>query len=218
MKDIKDMKGRGIERRTLLKSLAAVVAVRPVAELALEAQAGALTDAHVESLRAIGEVVLPAALGRDGRERAVTKFVGWVRNYKAGAERGGGYGNAQLGQPTGASPAARYPEQFAALDQAAKDQGAATLAALPVEKRRVVVEAALNTPTRVTQMPARPNGANLIADFMGMFYNGPDGYDLAYNAAIGRDTCRGLEGSDREPERLKGDGGRSREASSVPLD
>jgi hypothetical protein len=156
----------------------------------------------VTALRAIAEVVLPGALGRDGREQAVTKFVSWVRNYKAGAERGGGYGNAQLGQPTGPSPAARYPEQFAALDQAAQAQGAATLAALSADKRRLVIENALNTPTRVAQMPARPNGANVIADFMGLFYNGPEGYDLAYNAAIGRDTCRGLDGSDREPEPL----------------
>jgi hypothetical protein len=104
-----------------------------------------------------------------------------------------------LSQPTGPSPAGRYPAQFAALDQAAQAQGGNTFAALAVEKRRAVVEAALNGPPPITRMPARPTGANLVADFMGYFFNSADAYDLCYEAAIGRDTCRGLDGSERAP-------------------
>src|SRR5262249_48783168 len=64
-------------------------------------------------------------------------------------------------------------------------------------------EAALNEPQRVTQLPARPNGNSLVADFTGLYFNGADARDLAYSAAIGRDTCRGLDGSEKAPAPLK---------------
>ena len=60
----------------------------------------------------------------------------------------------------------------------------------------------LNEPARVMAMPARPNGANLVADFMGYFFSSAEASDLAYDAAIGRDSCRGLDGSERAPQPL----------------
>src|SRR5262249_33517312 len=99
------------------------------------------------------------------------------------------------------SPAARYPAQLSALDSAAQSLGVASLAGLPVDRRRAVIESSLNTPPPVARMAARPSGANVIADFMGFYFNSPDGYDVAYNAAIGRATCRSLDGSDKDPRR-----------------
>jgi hypothetical protein len=193
-----------MKRRTLLKSLAAVVAVRPWSEFGLLAQTPSLGDREISTLTAIAEVVLPTALGVTGRDREVARFVAWVRNYREGADRGGGYGNAQLSPPTGPSPAARYPAQFAALDKAAQAQGGTSFAALPLDRRLVVVEAALNDPQPVTRLPARPTGANLVADVMGYYFSSAAATDLCYNAAIGRDTCRGLDGSDRPPPPLGG--------------
>ena len=199
-----------MKRRTLLQSVAAVFAL-PLTRLRPSAQAlgpaagpAALTEAHVAAVRAIAEVVLPASLGTAGRDKAVAAFIGWVRNYKEGADRGHSYGASTVSAPAPASPAARYPPQFAALDQAAAAQGSATFAALPLEQRRIAIEAALNTPQPVTRLPTRPTGANLVVDVMGFFFNGADGYDLAYNAAIGRDSCRSLDGSERAPEQLTG--------------
>jgi hypothetical protein len=195
-----------MKRRALLQSVAALLALPPLARLRLIAQAptpGAdLTDANVAALKAIAEVVLPAALGSAGRDKTVAEFVAWVRNYREGADRGHSYGSSTVSAPTPASPAARYPPQFAALDQAAAAQGGTTFAALPVVKRQAVIEAALNQPQAVNRLPARPTGANLVADFMGFFFNSARGFDLAYNAAIGRDSCRSLDGSDRAPEPL----------------
>jgi hypothetical protein len=192
-----------MQRRTVLRSLAAVIAARPLSNLDLLAEAQAdLTDANIAALKAIAEVVLPAALGQKGRDAEVARFVSWVRNYRAGADRGGGYGNARLTPPTGPSPATGYPAQFAALDKAASAQGAASLAALAIDTRRVVIETALNQPQRVTQLPGRPNGANVIADFMGYYFGSAGARDLCYNAAIGRETCRGLEGSEKAPAPL----------------
>lgn len=186
-----------MKRRTLLKSIATLVAVRPLSQLEVFAQAAVLNDTQITTLHAIADVVLPASLGADGRDQAVQRFAEWVANFREGAERGGGYGNAQLGAPVGASPAARYPAQFAALDDAARAQGSASFAALPVAARRALIETKLEG---VNNLPARPNGANLVADFMGLYFNGPDATDLAYEAAIGRDVCRGLEGSEKAPK------------------
>lgn len=195
-----------MKRRTLLRWLAAVLAAPPLARLRLFAQEPPLTAQQVATLGAIADVVLPDAIGRDGRERAVARFVAWVRNYREGADRGHGYGSSNLSAPTGSSPAPRYPAQFAALDQAARDRGAESFARLGIDGRRAVIEAALNMPQPVTNMPARPNGANLVADFMGYYFSSSDAYDLAYNARIGRDTCSTLDDSDREPARLSGGG------------
>jgi hypothetical protein len=191
-----------MKRRTLLRSFAAVVVARPLSDLSLLTQSTRFSDTLITTLKAIAEVVLPSSIGPGGRDVAVGRFIGWFANYREGAERGGGYGNAQLSAPTGPSPIARYPAQFAALDQAAQAQGGGTFAALGVEHRRLVIEAALNGSPPVTRMPARPTGANLIADFMGYYYNSADAHDLCYNAAIGRDTCRGLEGSEQAPPPL----------------
>jgi hypothetical protein len=191
-----------VKRRTLLQSLATAFVARPLATIeaaAAPAQTGELSASQVATLSAIGEVVLPAAIGRDGREKAVSTFVAWIRNYREGADTGHSYGSSTLSRPTGASPAARYPAQFTALDDAARGQGAASFAALSVDRRRVVIEASLNTTPPVTRLPARPTGANLVADFMGLYFNSADAHDLCYQAEIRRDSCRTLEGSDQVP-------------------
>ncbi len=188
-----------MKRRTVLRSLAALVAVKPLGSLELFAQSPTATDKAITTLKAVAEVVLPSSLGVAGREAAVQKFVAWTANYREGAERGGGYGNARLSPPTGSSPAAQYPAQFDALDRAAVARGARDFAALALPARREIVEAALNVPQRVTRLPSRPTGQNLIADFMGYYFNSEEGFDLAYKAAIGRDSCRSLDGSDKPP-------------------
>jgi len=198
-----------MERRTLLKSVAALAAAPALVGFeAKAAQTPALSDANVATLRAVADVVLPSALAAGDRNDIVDRFGGWVHNYKVGADRGHSYGDSRLTAPTGASPADRYPNQFAALDTAAKAQGASSFAALSKDQRRAIIESALNTPQPVNNLPARPTGANLIADFMGFYFNGPDASDLAYGHRIGRDTCRGLDGSDKEPERLSSAGAR----------
>jgi hypothetical protein len=195
-----------MKRRTLLQTIASLVAVQPFARFRLSAQTaapGQLTPEQIRTLRAMAEVVLPASIGTPGRDKAVSEFVTWVRNYKAGADMGHSYGASRLSAASGPSPAARYPAQFAALDKSAEALGIASFAGLPIERRRQLIDSALSTPQPVTRLPARPTGANLVADFMGFFFNGPDGYNLAYNAAIDRDTCRGLDGSDQAPEPLR---------------
>jgi len=192
-----------MKRRTLLQSFIGAFVATPLARWRVAAQTvDDLTESQIATLNAIAEVVVPAAAGAEGRQRAVAQFTAWVANYKPGADRGHGYGNSQLSQPTGPSPAARYPDQFAALDQAARGPGAASFAAAPLAVRRTIVENTLNAPQPVTRLPSRPTGANLVADFMGMYFSSAEAMDLCYQAEIGRDTCRGLENSERQPKAM----------------
>ena len=193
-----------MKRRTLLQTIAAVFVAGPFARLRAAPQADALTDANVAALRAVAEVVLPAAIGRDGRAAAVASFVAWVRDYRQGADMGHSYGSSTLRQPSGPSPAVRYPPQFAALEDAARARGGGSFAALPLDVRRAIVETALNQPQAVNRLPAQPTGQNLIADFMGHYFTSAEAWDLCYAAEIRRDSCRTLDGSERAPAAIRG--------------
>ena len=145
-------------------------------------------------LSAIAEIVLPAEADRAA---AVKGFSDWVANYKEGADTDHGYGNTRV-RPTGPSPARNYPTQIAALDAAARAQGAAGFAAATVEQRRAILETAI-TEAKVERLPARPTGGHIATDLMGHYFGSADANDLCYNAAIGRDACRGLAGSEQAP-------------------
>jgi hypothetical protein len=197
-----------MKRRTLLQWVATLVAARPFWALRIFAQTPPFTDADKKTLIAIADIVLPAALGDRGRADIVNRFIAWFVNYRAGADMGHAYGGSsglRVVNPSGASPAPRYAAQFTALDTAARDRGAASFATLARDDRRAVIEATL-TAGQAARLSPRPNGANLIADLMGFYFASPEAYDLCYNAAIGRETCRGLEGSDRAPAPLPGGG------------
>ena len=189
-------------RRTLLRWAAALAATWPLSAIKVFAvtrrQAALLTRDHAATLRAVADVVLPSSLSNNDRQMAVTIFLDWVKNYREGAEIGPGYGSPRL-RTTGPAPTAAYPAQLAALEAAARAGGAASFGAASIEARRALIETALTSPQRVTQLPARPNGAHVVADFMGMYFNGQEGYNLAYRAAINRDECRGLAGSEKAP-------------------
>jgi hypothetical protein len=189
-------------RRALLRLAAALAATWPLSSLKILAavrQAPVrLTRDHAATLRAAADVVLPSTLSIEDRQLAVTLFVDWVANYREGAEVGPGYGSPRL-RTIGPPPTAAYPAQLAALEEAAKTGGAASFNAASLDARRAIIENALNSPQRITQLPAHPSGTHVLADFMGLFFHGQQGYNLAYNAAINRDECRGLAGSEKAP-------------------
>lgn len=153
-----------------------------------------------DRLRAIADVVLPQALGADGRARVVEQFVAWVRAYRPGAETDHGYGFPRL-RRTGASPADRYPQQLDALDAAASP--ATSFAAIAADQRARVLESAIAA-ARIERLPARPDGGHVATDLMAFYFDSIEANDLAYGALIGRDTCRGLPGSENRPAPLPG--------------
>lgn len=145
-------------------------------------------------LAAIAEVVLPAEADRPA---AVAAFMRWIANYKEGADTDHGYGNTRV-RSTGPSPARNYPAQLAALEAASKAKGATGFAAATVDQRRAVVEAAI-ADAKVERLSARPTGVHIVTDLMGHYFNSAAAQDLCYLAAIGRDACRGLAGSEKKP-------------------
>jgi hypothetical protein len=210
-----------VNRRSVLKSLLALLAARTgVARLfarggadavvteavtqTVAAPSAAFSSAEMSTLGAIAEVVLPSTLTADDRRISVRAFTTWFNNYKQGADMGHGYGASTVRQPSGPSPIARYQPQFAAIDAAARDQGGQTFATLAAPARRQIVESLLNTTPPVSRMPAQPAGANLITDFMGMWFNSQDGWNACYQAEINRDTCRTLDGSELAPKAIGG--------------
>ena len=150
-------------------------------------------------LRAVAEVVLPGELSADRRSEIVDEFLRWIRNYREGAEMDHGYGFTRL-RRTPASPAVRYPAQLAALDRAARARGA-PFERLDVDARRAIVEAGIES-AKVERLPSRPTGDHVALDLMAFYFHGAAANDLAYRAAIARDSCRGLPGSDGRPEAL----------------
>ena len=150
--------------------------------------------ANDPALIALADAVLPSEADR---KAAVAAFIRWIDNYKEGADTDHGYGVTRV-RPTGPSPAANYPAQIAALDAAARAAGATGFAAASVAQRRAIVEDAV-TAAKIERLPARPNGGHIAVDLMAHYFNSSAANDLCYRAAINRDACRGLAGSERAP-------------------
>jgi len=151
------------------------------------------------TLLALAGAVLPESLGAERVREIANRFQTWLHAYRAGAELDHGYGHTRL-QTTGDSPAAGHGRQLAALEAAARAEGAA-FARLPAVRQRALVAKALAA-AKITDLPERPDGRHVAADLLAFFFRSSEASDLCYGAAIGRDTCRGLPGSDEAPLRL----------------
>ncbi len=161
---------------------------------AAAAEVRELNDGEKQILRAVAASVLPRSLGRERTDAIVGGFVSWLRGYRAGADRGHGYGATRPASAP-ASPAAGYPLQLAALERAG-------FAGLGGAEQRALLDAALLA-AKVERLPERPDGRHVAADLMAFFFRSSEANDLCYRAAIGRDTCRGLADS-TEPPRSHG--------------
>ncbi len=118
-----------------------------------------------------------------------------------------GYGFTRI-RRTGPSPARHYPAQLVALDRAASRLKAkTTFAELTIEARRTLLGEAF-ADARIEQLPRRPAGAHVAADLMAFYFNSSEARDVCYEVRIGRDSCRGLAGSERPPEALPARGSR----------
>ncbi len=170
-------------RRTLLEWLAATAGTLRLASVQTWAQTVAFPGAHAGTLRELAAIVLPPSAGAG----IATRFEHWVRDYRPGAEMDHGYGFTRI-RTKGPSPASIYVAQLAALPKPLNSQ---------------IVEEALHE-AKIETLPRSPDGKNIIADLMSFYFNSSDAYDLCYRSAIGRDRCRGLDGSDAPPPPLKG--------------
>jgi len=185
-----------MKRRTLLQFLGSLTASLP---WRIYAQPSLLRPADEVRIRALAETVLPSEIGAAGQDAAVKAFLAWVRDYRANADTDHGYGFTRI-RRTGASPAAKYGAQLDALDADSRARGR-SFADLPVADRRQVVEAAIAA-AKIERLPGRPDGGHIATDLMGFYFRGIEANDVAYRAKIGRDLCRGLNGSTERPASL----------------
>jgi hypothetical protein len=183
-----------IRRRTVLSWAAYIGGALRLSNVRAWAQTANFPADQDDSLRALAAVVLPAELGSAGISRTSDAFVSWVRGYRAGAEMDHGYGVTRLRSKAG-SPAGAYLRHLETLR--------VLLLTGDADSKRQAVTAALEE-AKITDLPRTPDGRHIASDLMAFYFRSSDANDLCYRAAIGRDLCRGLEGSEQTPAPLKG--------------
>lgn len=174
-------------RRTVLQWLAAAAGTIPFPALRAWAQTTNFPGRYGDTLRELAATVLPAELGRAGSGQVALKFEQWVRDYRPGAVVEPGYGFPRI-RSKELSPAATYLGQLATLPEHP------TIADVERELQKAGVK----------ELPRSPDGKHVVSDLMAFYFRGSDANDLCYRAAIRREDCRGLDGSDNPPPALRG--------------
>jgi hypothetical protein len=179
----------GLSRRAFVGALAAAI---PSAALVRRAHALAvdhLAD-NARTLRALGEAVLPSELGTADTTAAVDRFQRWIAGYREGAELLHGYGTSAL-EKAGPTPATKWATQLARLE-------ARRFAELSLEQRRAMIRAEL-AELKVDRIGSVGRAAHVAVALLAHFYASPEATDLCYQAKIGKQTCRPLATSSRQP-------------------
>ena len=186
------------DRRSFLKSAAALAAAATVQGQAAGAQPPARRALDAALLAALGAAVLPESLGVAGRASAVRAFITWIDGYKPVAEEMHGYGDAEITY-TPADPAPNWNAQLEALDLLARQTKRRGFAALPIAARREIVRRQLAS-IRGANLPANPlNAPHVAVALLSHWATSSGAHDLAYGARIVRGECRGLGAVTRKP-------------------
>jgi hypothetical protein len=178
----------------MVQWLATAAGTLPFPALRTWAQTTTFPGQHAATLRALATLVLPSEFGSNGTDRVAERFEHWVRDYRPGADLEHGYGHTRLGAKP-PSPAPTYLAQLSALRD--------PLSSTDSVAKRKAIESALDT-AKVKELPSLPDGRHIISDLMSFYFRSSDANDLCYRAAIYREGCRGLEGSDSPPPPIKG--------------
>lgn len=187
-----------ISRRAFLASAAGAIPAAGIVRRAHTLSVSALSSpgAPMATLRALGDVVLPSALGTAGVDREVAAFRRWMTGYREHAELTHGYGTSRI-RYSGPTPVTRWTTQLDAFDAAARKQFGAPFASLPLSHRESLLRSALGG--QLDRMPAVAEAENVAVALIAHFYGSSAATDLCYGAAIGREQCRPLAQSSREP-------------------
>ncbi len=192
---------RGVSRRTFLTALAGAL---PTVAFVRLAHAAAVDDlsGHPQTLRALGEAVLPAELGRARITTIVDGFQQWIAGYREHAELVHGYGTSKL-EWTGPTPATRWATQLDDLDRASQRTQSRPFTALTIAQRQQLVQSELDA-FKSDRIPPIGKCPHVALALLSHFYNSYAATDLCYNAQILRENCRPLAMSSRKPLPLAG--------------
>ncbi|HYL72584.1 MAG TPA: hypothetical protein VEU96_00175 [Bryobacteraceae bacterium] len=181
-------------RRTVLQWIAAATGALPFPAVRAWAQTTNFPGRHQATLRELAALVLPAELGHSGVDRIADRFEQWIRDYRPGAGMENGYGFPRV-RTKPPSPAPIYLAQLEALSEPLSQADKAA--------KRNAIESALDR-AGIKDLPRQPDGKHIVTDLMSFYFHGSDANDLCYLAAIRRESCRGLKGSDAPPPSMKG--------------
>jgi hypothetical protein len=191
-----------LTRRQFLFWGASAVPIALVARRA-DALAAAWIADDADTLRALGEAILPSEIGRDGVARVVRDFQRWIDNYRENAEVVHGYGTSAL-RFTRPSPRAKWALQIEQLGRRTSDVGRQRgFASLSLESRRSIIAQELKD-ERLERMPDVASAPHAALALLAFFYGTSEAADLAYEARIGREQCRPLAASPRKPLPIAG--------------
>lgn len=202
-------------RRTFLKQSAATVAAVSLTGCATGAagEPGAQTDGDAlslpagttpvplpaETLRAVGEAVLPDELGSDGRERAVRAFERWSEALEPVAELSHPYLVPEI-RYSGPDPRPGWAAQLEGIEKECGSRHAMSLSDLDVPGRRELLARPLGEAG--PQLGAPQNADHVVLALMAHFFGSPIATDLCYGRAIRKELCRTIEGAEDEPAPL----------------
>ena len=155
-----------------------------------------------QTLDALGDVMLPASLGAEGRRAAVGAFVAWLDGYEPVAEAMHGYGYADV-RYLPPDPAPGWRAQLEGLDILARKMKQKPFAQLDEPARKSVLTAAL-ADTGGDRLPAPLGAPHIAVALVSHWASGPAAWDLALGARVARGTCRPLDGVQAKPLSIVG--------------
>ncbi|MEA3244836.1 MAG: hypothetical protein U9Q74_01640 [Gemmatimonadota bacterium] len=150
----------------------------------------------------LAEAVLPAELGAAGIERATNEFAAWIAGYPDHAELLHPYGSDRIGH-TAPSPVARWTQQLADLDAAARAAHGRPFGACTISQRTALVAAAVDPLQRGTRVPGVAGAPHVALALLAHFLDSPAATNLAYERAIDPRQCRPLAASPQIPAPIR---------------
>ena len=188
-------------RRQFLKASAGVVSGLALGSCADEqgAEPAAAGGLDRPALEALGRIVLPhKSLGDAGVTRAVDEFLTWLEGFEPVSERDHPYDSAEIlyGPP---HPAPLWGAQLEALTIEATKRFAAPYTEIGEARQKEILERQL--PDHLPEdMPYAGAATHVAVGLIAWFYATAEANDLALQAKIGRQTCRGLDSGPDKPE------------------
>lgn len=149
------------------------------------------------TLDALGDVLLPGALGVAGRKAAVDAFVAWIDGYEPVAEEMHGYGYADV-RYLPPDPAPGWRSQLAGLDLLARRTRQQSFADCDAAARLEVVNAALAS-IDGSRLPDPLGAPHVALALLSHWTNSPSAWNLALGVSVSPNTCRQLDGVDAKP-------------------
>lgn len=207
-------------RRSFLKQSVATVAAASVAGCAPDGdgESGAASDGGTRGgatgtrpiplpagiLRAVGEAVLPAELGDDGRERAVAAFERWSDGLEPVAELAHPYLVPET-RYSGPDPRPGWAAQLQGLEKECRARFGSEFGEIDVAARRNLLAGPVGQAG--TGLGSPSNAGHVAVALMAHFFRSPTATDLCYGRVIAKQQCRGLDGALGEPVHVAGSEG-----------